>query len=56
VASLADVQPHRAQLAFLSACQTARNPARDLLDEAIHLASAFQLAGYPHVVGTLWSV
>ncbi|MGH3224079.1 MAG: CHAT domain-containing protein [Streptosporangiaceae bacterium] len=56
VASLVEVSLHRAQLAYLSACQTARNAAPDLLDEAIHLASAFQLAGYPHVIGTLWSV
>jgi CHAT domain-containing protein len=25
-----------------------------LLDESIHLASAFQLAGFPHVIATLW--
>ena len=56
VASLVEVRLHRAQLAYLSACQTARNDARDLPDEAIHLASAFQLAGYPHVIGTLWPV
>ncbi len=30
--------------------------ATDLLDEAIHLATAFQLASYPHVVGTLWEI
>jgi hypothetical protein len=56
VASLTEIRLHRAQLAYLSACQTARNASPELLDEAIHLASAFQLAGYPHVIGTLWSV
>jgi len=43
------------QLAFLSACDTARTSG-DLADEAIHLASSFQIAGCSHVVGTLWSV
>jgi CHAT domain-containing protein len=56
VTDLARIRLDRAQLAYLSACQTSRNASLDLLDEAIHLTSAFQLAGYPHVVGTLWEI
>jgi hypothetical protein len=56
VASLVPARLRHAQLAFLSACQTARNDDLDLLDEAIHLTSAFQLAGFPHVIGTLWPI
>ncbi|MFH8798709.1 CHAT domain-containing protein [Streptomyces sp. NPDC017936] len=44
-----------ARLAVLSACETSRADGR-LADEAIHITSAFQVAGYPHVVGTLWPV
>jgi CHAT domain-containing protein len=42
-------------IAFLRACYSADNPAHGLSDEVIHLASAFQLAGFSHVLGTLWS-
>ncbi|WP_327722297.1 CHAT domain-containing protein [Streptomyces sp. NBC_00490] len=56
VASLAPVVLGRARLAYLSACRTAAIDTSDLLDEAIHLTSAFQLAGFPHVVGTLWEI
>jgi CHAT domain-containing protein len=43
-------------LAYLSACSTGANEVSGLLDEGIHLVSAFQLAGFRHVVGTLWEV
>jgi hypothetical protein len=44
----------RSQLAFLSACSTADNTYTSLLDESIHIASGFQLAGFSHVIGTMW--
>ena len=43
----------RADLAYLSACNTAN---ADDSDETVHVTSAFQLAGYRNVIGTLWSV
>jgi hypothetical protein len=45
----------RAELAYLSACSTARTAAA-LTGEAIHLGSAFQLAGFRHVIATGWEV
>jgi hypothetical protein len=43
-------------LGYLSACSTSANKVDRLVDEGIHLASAFQLAGFRHVIGTLWEV
>lgn len=43
------------RLAVLSACETSLGTHR-IPDESLHLVSAFQLAGYPAVVGTLWQV
>ncbi|KAM0395450.1 hypothetical protein ACHAQC_005305 [Fusarium culmorum] len=43
-------------LAYLSACGTSRIRTAGFVDEAIHMTSAFQLAGFQHVIGTLWDV
>ncbi|KAH8799299.1 CHAT domain-containing protein [Flagelloscypha sp. PMI_526] len=44
-----------AQFAFLSACQTATGN-ESLPDEAMHLTSGMLAAGFPSVVGTMWSI
>ncbi len=44
-----------AVLAFLSACSTADVRVDELMDEGLHIVNAFQIAGFPHVIGTLWS-
>ncbi|KAJ7845301.1 CHAT domain-containing protein [Mycena leptocephala] len=46
--------PH-ADLAFLSACQTATGAQR-LQEESVHLAAGMLLAGYRGVVATMWSI
>ncbi|MFC8661962.1 CHAT domain-containing protein, partial [Streptomyces sp. NPDC057199] len=56
VASLAPVNLDHARLAYLSACSTTFTRSQQLLDESIHLTAAFQLAGFPHVIGTLWEI
>ncbi|KAK5999136.1 hypothetical protein PT974_01525 [Cladobotryum mycophilum] len=43
-------------LAYLSACGTSQVQEEGSLDESIHLANGCQLAGFRHVIGTLWSV
>ena len=52
---IADLRLDGAELAYLSACGTTRG-GTVMADEAIHLASAFQLAGYSQSVATLWEV
>ena len=43
-------------LAYLSACGTGQVKQDNSIDESLHLISACQLAGFRHVVGTLWKV
>ncbi|KAG9094274.1 hypothetical protein FRC06_010990, partial [Ceratobasidium sp. 370] len=55
---LATIHHHplkNAQLAFLSACQTAAGDS-ELLDESIHLAAGLLMAGYQTVIATMWSI
>jgi tetratricopeptide (TPR) repeat protein len=55
---LGDVRPGQypnGRFAFLSACETATG-GTDLPDEMITLATAFQYAGFDHVIGTTWPV
>jgi CHAT domain-containing protein len=44
----------RAQLAYLWACSAAKNSVLELSFESIHTVNAFQLLGFPRVIGTLW--
>ncbi|SER99236.1 CHAT domain-containing protein [Streptomyces sp. yr375] len=55
VTDIAGLRLDGAHLAYLSACATSATR-HELADEAIHITGAFQLAGFRHVVGTLWPV
>ncbi|WP_330275282.1 CHAT domain-containing protein [Lentzea sp. NBC_00516] len=44
-----------AEIAFLSACETSAAPP-ELTDESLHVTGAFHMAGFQHVIGTLWRV
>jgi hypothetical protein len=58
VATLLDINLRQRSpfLAYLSAYGTGRIKDESFVDESIHLISACQLAGFRHVVGTLWEV
>ncbi|OTA96294.1 hypothetical protein M434DRAFT_27941 [Hypoxylon sp. CO27-5] len=58
VASLLETNIHdsRPFLAYLSACGTGQIRDEKSVDEGIHLINACQLAGFRHVIGTLWEV
>jgi tetratricopeptide (TPR) repeat protein len=55
VTEIAALRLGHAGLAYLSACDTTVTSAA-LADEAVHITAAFQLAGYQHVIGTLWPI
>ncbi|KAI1735117.1 CHAT domain-containing protein [Xylaria scruposa] len=43
-------------LAYLSACSTGASSSENVYDESINLMTACQLAGFRHVVGSLWEL
>jgi tetratricopeptide (TPR) repeat protein len=53
VRQISDANLERAGIAYLSACSTAENRAKELVDEVIHLASGFQVAGFGHVIASM---
>jgi CHAT domain-containing protein len=53
VSDVARLDLSSVELAYLSVCDAAR-PSPKIADEAVHLAGAFLIAGYPNVVGTFW--
>jgi CHAT domain-containing protein len=55
VLDISRMRLEHAQFAYLSACETARGGLR-VPNEALHLGGALQLAGYQHVIATLWRV
>lgn len=54
VLKLCENPPTQGGVAYLSACSTAENRAKHLADKALHVVSGFQVAGFRHVIGTLW--
>jgi tetratricopeptide (TPR) repeat protein len=55
-ADITSLKLDRPRLVYLSACHGASNRTESLFDEGIHIAGAFQLAGFQHVIGTLWQI
>lgn len=58
VATLLEInlRERRPFLAYLSACGTGEVKQQKSIDESIHLINAFKLAGFRHIISTLWEV
>jgi hypothetical protein len=56
VGDLINYKLDKAQLAVLAACSTGQITNPLLYQESVHVVSGFALAGFIHVVGSLWSV
>ncbi|KAF8599474.1 hypothetical protein BDV93DRAFT_560273 [Ceratobasidium sp. AG-I] len=55
LASITQKPLKHAELAFLSACQTAAGD-ESISEEAVHLAAGMLMAGYRSVIATMWSI
>ncbi|KAG9123186.1 hypothetical protein FRC07_000130, partial [Ceratobasidium sp. 392] len=55
LATITRKQLKYADLAFLSACQTATGD-HELPEEAVHLAAGMIMSGYRRVIATMWSI
>jgi CHAT domain-containing protein len=53
IRDLANLYSDSADLAYLSACTTGVGGSH-LMDESIHIAAAFQMSGFRHVIATIW--
>ena len=54
VKDIAALKLPSARVAYLSACSTAESTSSVLIDEVTHIVSSFHIAGFIHVIGTLW--
>ncbi|MBF6171308.1 CHAT domain-containing protein [Nocardia blacklockiae] len=55
ISDIARLRLTDAELAYLSACETGVSQ-EELHDESLHIVGACRMAGFRHVVGTLWAV
>ncbi|KAF2025949.1 hypothetical protein EK21DRAFT_75241 [Setomelanomma holmii] len=53
--SVATASSQSSVLVVLSACFTADIQLDSHLDEGLHIGNAFQMAGFPHVIGSSWA-
>ncbi|KAB8272010.1 CHAT domain-containing protein [Aspergillus minisclerotigenes] len=56
VGSLYEIDCSQGQIAYLSACSTAENRSKWLVDEVLHVVSGLQVARFRNVIGCLWPV
>ncbi|KAF0637815.1 hypothetical protein FPSE5266_20279 [Fusarium pseudograminearum] len=59
--TVAEIRNHKSNnklpfISFLSACLTAANDSASLADESIHLLTACQVAGFRHLIGSIWQL